>query len=173
MDNEELIDVSEHARQRRGRLIGVTMAMIAALLATVTLMGHRLHTEEVVLQTRAADGWAYYQAKNGRFHMYAADARLAELIGERGAAQAAEWKKKSAEERQQAEEIRVSSERLDEETRAAARHATFFDAAEICLEIAIVLCSIALLTGMLLFWRVSFLASAIGVALGVAGLFTR
>ena len=32
------------------------MAIGAALLAMVTLMGHRLHTEEVVLQTKSADG---------------------------------------------------------------------------------------------------------------------
>ena len=63
---------------------GLTMAIVAALLASVTLMGHRLHTEETVQQTKAADGWAFFQAKNNRSHMYAADAKLAELIGPAG-----------------------------------------------------------------------------------------
>jgi hypothetical protein len=170
MDTENLIDISEHARHRTERRIGLTMAIVAAFLATATLLGHRLHTEEVVLQTRAADGWAYYQAKNSRSHMYAADAELARLHGPQGAALADDWKKKAADEQRQAEGIRKDNEHLDEETRTAARHATYFDASEICLEVAIVLCSIALLTGTLTFWYVSFLVTALGVALGASGL---
>src|SRR5260370_42620879 len=114
MESEELVEVSHEAHSRKQRKVGVTMATIAALLAAVTLMGHRLHTEEVVVQTKAADGWAYYQAKNNRYHMYAADAKLAELMGPQGAALAASWTKKGEEERQQAEEIRLANERLDE-----------------------------------------------------------
>src|SRR5206468_3169750 len=139
MEAEELAEVAEHARGGSQRKIGLTMAIVAALLATVTLMGHRLHTEETVEQTKSADGWAFFQAKNGRYHMYAADAKLAELIGPQGAAVAGEWKKKAEEEKKEAEEIRHENEKLDEETHAIARRATFFDAAEICLEVAIVL----------------------------------
>ena len=53
MEPEELAEVSEHAHGKAQRTIGLTMAVIAALLATVTLMGHRLHTEETVQQTKA------------------------------------------------------------------------------------------------------------------------
>ena len=171
METQELVEVSREAHGRTQRLIGMTMAIVAALLATVTLMGHRLHTEEIVLQTKSADGWAYYQAKNGRYHMYTVDAKIAQLIGAQGAAAAADWAKKGQEEKQQAEDIRKANEKLDEETQAAARRATFFDAAEICLEMAIVLCSIALLTGTLLFWRISFVGTALGLAIAAVGFF--
>ena len=77
METHELMEASEKAHSRTERRIGVTMAAVAAVLATVTLMGHRMHTEEVLLQTKATDGWAYYQAKNGRYHMYTTDAALA------------------------------------------------------------------------------------------------
>src|ERR1700692_5095258 len=101
MESEELIEIGKEAGGVGERLIGVTMAITAAFLAVVTLMGHRLHTEEVVMQTKSADGWAYYQAKNNRYHMYANDAKLAELSGAVGAsAVVADWKKKSEEERQ-------------------------------------------------------------------------
>jgi len=66
MDEQELFELSDKAHKRVERTIGLTMAIIAACLAMVTLMGHRLHTEETVAQTKAADGWAYYQAKNSR-----------------------------------------------------------------------------------------------------------
>src|SRR6266849_1497015 len=103
MESEELIEVSKEAGGPGERLIGITMAITAAFLATVTLMGHRLHTEEVVMQTKSADGWAFYQAKNNRYHMYATDAKLAELMGPQGAALAASWSQKAEEEKQQAE----------------------------------------------------------------------
>ena len=51
MESNELWEPAEHAPPAVQRIIGVTMALFAACLAIVTLMGHRLHTEEVVLQT--------------------------------------------------------------------------------------------------------------------------
>jgi beta-lactamase regulating signal transducer with metallopeptidase domain len=169
MEPEELAEVSEKTHGKRERTVGLTMAVVAALLASVTLMGHRLHTEETVQQTRAADGWAFFQAKNSRSHMYAADAKLAELTGPQGASVAKEWKRKAEQERADADTIQHENEKLDEETHTIARRATFFDAAEICLEVAIVLCSVALLTGTLLFWRLSFLGTAIGVVVAALG----
>lgn len=171
MESEELIELREEAGGVGQRAIGVTMAITAALLAAVTLMGHRLHTEEVVMQTKSADGWAYYQAKNNRFHMYANDAKLAELTGAKDAPTVvAEWSKKAEEERKQADEIRVENEKLEKETEATARRATFFDLGEISLEVGIVLCSIALLTKAALFWRASFVPMALGIAVAVFGL---
>jgi hypothetical protein len=173
MESDELRDVSEQALSSGQRNIGVTMAIVAAGLAVVTLMGHRLHTEEVVLQTQTADGWAYYQAKNTRAQMYAADATLAELLGARGSTVAAAWSGKASQEKQQAEEIRRSTEELEHHTQAAARRATMFDAAEVFFEIAIVLCSIALLTRSGVFWRISFVSAAAGVGLAVLGFLRR
>jgi hypothetical protein len=174
METEDLIELGKEAGHVGDRVIGVTMAITAALLATVTLMGHRLHTEEVVLQTKSADGWSYFQAKNNRSHMYGTDSKLAELIGTpKAASLVAEWSKKSVEERQQAEQIRVDTEKLEHETEATARRATYFDVAEICLEIGIVLSSISLLTKAALFWRLGFIPIAIGVVIGALGLVGR
>jgi hypothetical protein len=170
METEDLIELGKDAGHVGDRVIGVTMAITAAFLAVVTLMGHRLHTEEVVLQTKSADGWAYYQAKNNRSHMYGTDAKLAQLIGTPAAAPlVAEWTKKSTEERQQAEDVRVENEKLDHETEAAARRATYFDLAEICLEVGIVLSSISLLTKAALFWRLGFVPILIGLAIAGFG----
>jgi len=168
VETEELIELKEEARGARG--IGVTMAITAAILAVVTMMGHRLHTEEVVMQTKSADGWAYFQAKNNRFHMYANDAKLAELTGAAGAAPVvADWTKKAEEERKQAGDVQKATEQLDRNTEATARRATFFDLSEICLEVGIVLCSIALLTSTATFWRASFVPMLIGLAIALYG----
>jgi len=171
MESEELIEIGKEAGGAMERFIGVTMAITAAFLAMVTLMGHRLHTEEVVMQTKSVDGWAFYQAKNNRYHMYANDAKLAELTGGATASQVvAERKKKSQEEREQADEIRRDTEKLDVATEATARRATLFDISEIGLEIGIVLSSISLLTKSALFWRLGFIPSGIGLAIAAYGL---
>jgi Domain of unknown function (DUF4337) len=171
METNELAEFTEKAHASGERHIGVTMAVIAALLAVATLMGHRIHTEELVLQTKSTDSWAFFQAKDGRYHMYTADAKLAELQGAAGQAVAAEWKKKAEQERAESDEIRKESERMERETERAANRSNYFDGAEICLEVAIVLCSITLLTGTRLFWKLSLVGAVIGVALMVGGLF--
>ena len=173
MNPEELLDVSEKSRGRIERTIGLTMAIFAAGLAIVTLMGHRLHTEEVVLQTKLADQWAYYQAKNTRSQMYATDAALALLQGSQGGRLAAGWNDKAIDERRQADDIRRRNEELDHETQVTARRATVFDSSEVFFEIAIVLCSIALLTGALRFWYLSFGGAALGLVASVWGFLIR
>lgn len=169
MEASELEELGEkmHGSEKK---VGLTMAVIAAALAAVTLFGHRLHTEEIVMQSKAVDGWSYYQAKDSRSHEFANDARLAQLIGPQGAATAEEWTKKADEEKTQAEEIRKDNEKLDEETQAVARRATFFDGAEICMEVALVLCSITILTAAPIFWQLSFAGGALGLALVGVGI---
>src|SRR5499427_7321634 len=170
METREIAETTERAGNRQ---IGMTMAIFAAALALVTMMGHRLHTEEVVMQTQVADGWAFFQAKNSRSQMYAADARLAELQGAAGVETAKGWVEKAAQERKDADEIRHSTEELDRETKLIAQRATRFDEAEVFLEIAIVLCSVALLTGSRGFWLASFGGAAIAIALAALGLTTH
>ena len=71
---DEIGELKEHAEEAAHEPslapITLTMAILAVLIAAVTLLGHRAHTEEVLLQTRAADQWAYYQAKEIRRRNY-------------------------------------------------------------------------------------------------------
>src|SRR6516162_174515 len=46
----------------------VTLSILAVLVAIATLLGHRASTEEIILQTKATDQWALFQAKNIRLH---------------------------------------------------------------------------------------------------------
>ena len=72
MSSEELQELHEHAQHAKHdptvAPVSVTMAVLAVLVAVVSLLGHRAHTEEVLLQNKASDQWAYYQAKNIRRH---------------------------------------------------------------------------------------------------------
>src|SRR5215467_8000348 len=70
--SEELTELQEHAEHAKGNPklapVSVTMAILAVLVAVASLLGHRAHTEEVVLQAKSSDQWAFYQAKNIRRH---------------------------------------------------------------------------------------------------------
>src|ERR1035441_618655 len=69
---EELNELREHAEEAKERKglapVSLTMAIVAVLVATISLLGHRAHTEEILLQNKATDQWAYYQAKNLRLN---------------------------------------------------------------------------------------------------------
>jgi Domain of unknown function (DUF4337) len=84
MEAEELSKVVEEHEEHRltpfDRQVAMTMAILAAGLALVTMLSHRANTESLrqqmeanslrteanIFQTRASDQWAYYQAKNIR-----------------------------------------------------------------------------------------------------------
>src|SRR5271170_6010695 len=69
---EELTELHEHAEHAREHPdlapVTLTMAVLAVLVAVVSLLGHRTHTEEIILQNQVTDKWAYFQAKNIRLH---------------------------------------------------------------------------------------------------------
>jgi len=81
---EELLrQVEEATRESNSfdRRVAMSMAIVAAGLACITMLGHRAHTEALSLQaqanhlrteaniyhTEASDQWAYYQSKNIRY----------------------------------------------------------------------------------------------------------
>ena len=170
MEEQELAETAEKAQRPEQKRVGITMAVVAVLLAIATMLAHRAHTEEVLLQTRANDQWGYYQAKNTRAAMYAADAKLALLMRAEGQQVATEFTNQAEEQKRGSEEIRQSAENLEEETRTEAKRANYFDLAEVALEATIVLCSITLLSGSLLYWKLSFVSTAIGVFLSIIAL---
>src|SRR4051812_34094187 len=55
---------AEHARHDPfDRRVAMTMAIVAAALACVTMLSHRAHNETLKNTTEAANQWAYFQAK--------------------------------------------------------------------------------------------------------------
>lgn len=169
MEAQEISENAEHAHHAGQKGIGLTTSIVAVLLAIATLLGHRSHTEEVILRTEANDQWAYFQAKKIRTHVYEADAQLAKLSGEAGKEVAAELSKKSAKYDAEAEEIQKEARKLEEEQKLVARRADRFDLSELFLEISIIFCSIALLTEMKVFWHVSFITTLAGVGTIIYG----
>src|SRR5712692_7433957 len=64
----EIHHESEHAIDPLGQKVGVQAALMAVVLAIVTIASHRAHTEGIVLKTEANDRWQYYQSRRLKFH---------------------------------------------------------------------------------------------------------
>jgi hypothetical protein len=168
----EADEVQEFANQvKEGgeslKIISLGISILAVLVAMVTVLGHRSHTEAVLMQSRAGDQWNEYQAKKIRMdnlsvtvdllameptvNAAATDTKLQEY-----SAHIDKWKEDLAEEQKKAREFE------SEVSRAEAK-ASRYDLGEALLQIAVVLCSVTLFTRK----RAYFL---LGLSLGAAGL---
>jgi hypothetical protein len=147
---------------------------VAVLVASVSLLGHRAHTEEVILQNQVSDQWAFYQAKSIRRHADEVFADLASLMTAKDAEKAAKLAEKRTSEaeqyRDQGKELEAKAHELEAEQKHATKQADRFDLGEAILEIALVITSITLLSGRRLFWYLGILFAIAGVALGITGL---
>jgi hypothetical protein len=181
MNVEEIKEGAEHAHHSGQKAIGLTMAIVAVLLATTTLLGHRAHTEEVVLQGDRNTQWVNFDTKRMQRIVDENFASLSSILPG-GEEKVAEFKEKAKIEREGepakngapakegTEQIREKAQELDAEMKLTQRQADRYDAAELFLEISIVLCSIALLAEMKLFWKLSFITTAIGIGVALWGL---
>src|SRR6201998_1267520 len=59
--------------------ISLAISILAVLVAMVTVLGHRTHTEAVLMQSRAGDQWNEYQAKKIRMENLSVDVDLLAL----------------------------------------------------------------------------------------------
>ena len=171
----ELRENAEHGRENPSLApISVTMAILAVFVAVVSLLGHRAHTEEVLFQAKASDQWSYYQAKNIRRHNYDMaldmlsmvdfkDKGQADKVREKYTREAARYDKEQAEIEEQAKE-------LENESAHEQRKANRFDLGEVFLEVALVISSLALLTGKRGFWLLGIVSALAGIGVAVTGL---
>ncbi|MDB5313490.1 MAG: hypothetical protein JWO38_7692 [Gemmataceae bacterium] len=92
---------SAHLHDPFDKRVAVSVAIVAAVLAGISMLGHRKHNEVLELQghsnrlqteasiiqtkanidhTHATDQWGFYQAKNIRKHMYTVDLGLMDVV---------------------------------------------------------------------------------------------
>jgi len=137
----------------------------------VSLLGHRAHTEEVVMQAKASDQWSYYQAKNIRQHQDELFANLAAAVTSKDDGQMAKFRDKSSQEadryKQEKDEIQNKAQELESEVAIERNRADRYDLAEVFLEIGLVITSITLLSGRRIFWHFGIVLSVVGFALAI------
>lgn len=238
MEPQELQEHAEHAHHSGEKALGLTTAIVAVLLALVTLLSRQAQTDEMLTLTQNVDDWNFYQAKHIRAYIFGLAAETEALLGngrdaaiknfqnsieeecgapipkgctspilkkssvmqalikeskaeagekaearETAGAATAEPAKGKSEEKQEktakeggkegAVEIQDKAKEGQAEVKLLEQKVNRYDIAELFLEISIVLCSIALLAENKLYWKLSFISTAIGIVGAVWGLLLR
>src|SRR5579862_2741417 len=174
----ELQENAEHVRENPSLApISVTMAILAVFVAVVSLMGHRSHTEELMTQNQATDQWSYYQAVNIRRHNYEMGIDLLSMVEFKNKEQAekvqADYRKQADDYKKEQAEISDKAKEFEAESAHAQHKADRFDLGEVFLEIALVISSLALLSGKRIFWFLGMFSGFAGMAVAVTGLLLR
>jgi hypothetical protein len=168
---EELHELHEHAEQGKEHPdlapVTLTMAVLAVLVATVSLLGHRTSTEEVILQNKVSNQWSYFEAKIVRRHNDDLIAGLAGIVAVKDAETATRFQERVRAEaeryRDEQKELEAKARELEQEFGLAHRKTDRFDLGEVFLEIALVITSITLLSGRRIYWRFGLIFGAAGI----------
>lgn len=159
-----------------------------------------LHQIEAgVHHTRETDQWNFYQAKKLRQHIYEAEAPLLRQLSREqvlarhstaceaaGAtalftapevqqeyiwtAQAARYETETKGIRKEAEVLQKEAEKAQEKSHAAHHKSNFYDLGELGVELALILCSVAILTKRSSFWYAGIAIGLVGLGVALFGL---
>jgi hypothetical protein len=187
---------ASHAQDPFDKRVAATMAIIAVLLAVTAMLSHSANNKTLALRieasqltTEASDKWAYFQAKKDRAHtddvalaMLQANAASREPPSTRPAeaAQIEAWKKEKEKYEKDADDIQKTAYQFEAESKKAAddshaeeAKADVLDLAELTIQVALVLCSVAILSKRHAFWFSGITIAAVGVCVGAYGLTLR
>jgi hypothetical protein len=177
-ESQELQEHAEHAEHSASlRPVALTMTVLAVLVAVVTVLGHRTHTEAILKQNQATDMWNEYQAHKIRSNdtALAADLLSALTVADKDAAKKivkgygdhqAKWADELSKEQDEARA-------LEKEVAEAEAKGDRFDLGEAMLEIGLVITSVTLLTRRRAYWYVGIVFSLAGIASAASVLLLR
>jgi ABC-type Zn2+ transport system substrate-binding protein/surface adhesin len=157
---EELQEHTEHAKDPFDKRVAGSMAILAAGLAIVSVLGHLATTEEIVNQARASDQWAYYQAKTIRRY----ESEIARDILAAQPDKMAAYQKNVERYGKEGEEIQKEAQGLEDESHLKGRQAVRLEFSEVFFEVAIVLASLAILTKLKPVWWIAIATGIGGIA---------
>jgi hypothetical protein len=172
LDPNDLHEQAEHAHSKGNKGIGLTIALIAVFSAFVSMLVTENNTNKVIVETKIADWWAYSHSKASNAQLYEVNAELAEL-NSGGAAVAEQLRRQRDEKQKESLDARLMAQKLEHESAALTREGKYYSVAELFLQFSVVLCSVALLTEISVFWKSSFVSMSAGLLLAAVGMILR
>jgi hypothetical protein len=177
-DIEELRERAQQAAaDKQLAPVTVSMAILAVFVAAISLMGERIHADEVLAQSKATDQWAQYQAKVIRERSYEVFLDQLSVFALQDPSQALQvktkYKSKIDRYNSETKDIQSQANSTEGDVAVLDRRSNWFDFADVLLEASLVICSITLLTQKRGYWYFGLLGAAFGVVVAIAGLFVR
>jgi hypothetical protein len=159
--------------------VAITIALLAVVLAVIESKGDNAKTDAIIKTSEAANRWGYYQSKSIKQNLYETELEILsylkpvgseagsvdpEATAQRKALSASMAKAAATAKRYDSEkgEIKKEAEQFEAAAEAKGKINDRCDHAALALQIAVVICSVAILSRWRLFWY-------IGLGLGVAG----
>ena len=176
-DPEELEEVKAKAFTRH---VALTTAIYAVFLAITALGGNNAMKEMLLAQQQSSDQWAFYQAKVIREHFYRGQKLRLELDLLEKDSLKPQVKQRyeqllrqmaAEEERYKGEkkEIEKEAKKLEHERDVNRDKDPYFDYAEVLLQIAIVMASVAILAHSRSMFAFALVAAGLGAVLSANG----
>ncbi len=176
------IEIPQEAGSKEDKRVGIKIAIIAVIMAIVSSYGKNASNDMIINEVKASNAYAWYQAKRIRSAMneqVIAQSDL-ELLGSPTEAQREAMLKlkkklqeKNAEYKKENEDILREADETKAEAALAGEKNDAFDRAEIALQVAVVLCSLTLLTGSPIFSRAGVGLAFVGVVLAIMAYFKK
>ena len=165
--NEEVEEHIHHAQNPFDKTVAGCMAIMAALLAVVSVVGQHFNTEKLLLQGKASDQWAYSQAKDIRH--YVADATRDILTNVKAGTISAKYDQDSKRYKKDAADIQQQANDYENERDNNGHKADRFHFSEVFLEIGIVFSSLSILIKMRSLFMAGAVAALIGIVIAITG----
>jgi hypothetical protein len=155
-----------------GKKVGVLAAMLAVLLAVVTIVSHRAHTDAVLIKSEANDKWSFYQSKRIKFHSLELGEDLLNALPGK-TPQADKTLERYAKEKirytKDSEEAQNEANAKDKEAAHIEEQALRYDFGEGLLEIGLVLTSLYFISRSTLFPVIGIIAAVGGTVIAILG----
>jgi hypothetical protein len=176
------VEIPTESGNKEDKKVGIKIAIIAVVMAIVSSYGKNAANDMIINEVKASNGYAWYQAKRirGALNDQTVSQIDLDLLGSPIDAQREAMLKlkkklqeKNAEYKKENDDILKEADTTKAEAALAGKKNDAFDRAEIALQVAVVLCSLTLLTGSSVFSRAGVGLAAIGIMLAVMAFFKR
>ena len=163
-----------HEADPLGKTVGVLAATLAVLLAIVTIISHRAHTDAVLLKADANDKWAFYQSKRIKFHSLELGEDIINALPSKTDEAAKTLEHYASEKKRYAKDSDKAQEDAKDADKDAAHiedKALRYDFGEGLLEIGLVLTSLYFISKSKMFPVIGLIAAVSGTVLAILGWF--
>jgi hypothetical protein len=172
MPELEIHHESEHAIDPTGQRVGVLAAILAVLLAVVTIASHRTHTAAIIHKSEANDSWQRYQSTRVKVYTLDVGEGLLRALGPREAdpKELADFTAQKKDQEAKGKEIQADAKGADDQAEADERRGLRYDVGEGLLEIGLVLSSLYFISHKMMFPVMGIIAGIAGVVFAASAL---
>jgi hypothetical protein len=173
MPELEIHHESEHAIDAIGQSVGILAAVLAVLLAVVSIASHRTHTAAIIHKASANDAWQHYQSTRVKYHNLELGENLLAVMGAKNQAadkMLADYRVQKKKYEKQQGEISAEAQKAQDESEKDEHRALRYDLGEGMLEIALVLSSLFFISRKKMFPVLGLIAGITGSVFAATGL---